>query len=103
MPNRSGIPRSTASLSPASSPTASVPTLAITAKAFAISTANSQPDGIVAGPDGNLWFTEARGNQIERITPDGKITEFALPTANSSPGSITVGPDGNLWFTEFLG
>jgi virginiamycin B lyase len=50
----------------------------------------------VAGPDGNLWFTEARGARIGRITPAGTITEIPTPP---HPSHITVGPDGNLWFT----
>jgi streptogramin lyase len=66
-------------------------------------TANSGPNGIVLGPDGNLWFVEATANQIGRVNPDGTISEFAVPTANSQPMAITVGPDGNLWFTEFNG
>ena len=43
---------------------------------FPIPTASSQPVGIAAGPDGNLWFTEYNGDQIGRITPAGTITEF---------------------------
>ena len=35
---------------------------------FSIPTADSRLVGIAAGPDGNLWFTEAIGNQIGRIT-----------------------------------
>lgn len=31
---------------------------------FALPEADSRPTGIVAGPDGNLWFTEA--NQTSR-------------------------------------
>jgi streptogramin lyase len=54
--------------------------------------------GIVAGPDGNLWFTE--GARIGRITPGGSITEFARPTSDNTPGGIVAGPDGNLWFIE---
>ena len=27
------------------------------------------PEGIVAGPDGNRWFTEPGVNKIGRITP----------------------------------
>jgi streptogramin lyase len=63
--------------------------------------ANFSPRGITAGPDGNLWFTEAYGNKIGSITPTGgAFSEYSLPTANSSPFGITSGPDGNLWFTE---
>jgi streptogramin lyase len=35
---------------------------------FPIPTANSQPRGITAGPDGNLWFTESSGDKIGRIS-----------------------------------
>ncbi len=58
---------------------------------------------ITAGPDGNLWFTEANarnGNKIGRITTGGSITEFSLLTAAAQPLFIVTGPDGNLWFTE---
>ena len=61
---------------------------------------NSRPVSIAAGPDGDVWFTEAEGDKIGRITPAGTITEYSLPTANSCPGGIAAGPDGNLWFTE---
>jgi hypothetical protein len=58
------------------------------------------PQGIAAGPDGNVWFTEREGNAIGRITPAGAITEFPVPTPSSWPWRIAAGPDGNLWFTE---
>lgn len=70
---------------------------------YQVPTANSQPVSIVAGPDGNLWFTEFRGNKIARMTIDGHVTEFPIPTANSQPDDMDVGPDGNLWFAEVLG
>ncbi len=58
----------------------------------------SSPQGITAGPDGALWFTEVGANKIGRITTAGSITEFAIPASN--PTNITAGPDGALWFTE---
>jgi hypothetical protein len=62
--------------------------------------AGEQPNGITAGPDGNLWFTDLGGNGIGRISPAGAVTELAPPSAFSRPIAIAVGPDGNLWFTE---
>lgn len=57
--------------------------------------------GIIAGPDGNIWFTEGSNPaKIGRITPNGAITEFNLPDPSTRLGSITAGRDGNLWFTE---
>jgi virginiamycin B lyase len=68
------------------------------------------PWGIVAGSDGNLWFTEEGDLQgVGRITTEGTIT--LLPT--TPPGStwglaglsdkIAAGADGALWFTEDMG
>jgi hypothetical protein len=68
-----------------------------------VPTVGSNPLGITAGPDGNLWFTEEIGDKIGRITTAGAITEFPVPAAGSMPFYITAGPDGNLWFTELYG
>src|SRR2546425_13180219 len=74
----------------------------VTFSEFPLPTRNDDPQGITAGPDRNLWFTENTfsGNNIGRITPNGSITEFQLPFDKSNPQGITAGPDGNLWFTE---
>ncbi len=60
-------------------------------------------NSLVAGPGGDLWFTEqslAGSDAIGRITPTGSITLFSIgPLQNASPGNLIVGPDGNLWFT----
>src|SRR2546426_488344 len=74
---------------------------AVTLHEFQIPTAQSLAEAITAGPDGNLWFTEAAANQIGRITPAGSITLFpAASVSTNGPTYITAGPDGNLWFTE---
>src|SRR6185312_7486311 len=60
--------------------------------------------GIAAGPDGNIWFTEAASGKIGMINPSSHaITEFVLHRVDSGPRAITAGPDGNLWFTEAIG
>lgn len=66
------------------------------------------PGDLVAGPDGNVWFTELtrQGPEIGRMTPTGTETDFPLPMATQpsqdlSPlPAITAGPDGALWFTD---
>jgi virginiamycin B lyase len=60
----------------------------------------SLPRGLVIGADKALWFTEAYGNKIGRITTDGDITEYLIPTANSTPVGIALGSDGAVWFVE---
>ena len=73
---------------------------------FPTATAESLPQGITTGPDGNLWFTEYATNKIGRITRTGAIgtgDEFTIPTSSSGPVDITHGPMANdfrLWFTE---
>jgi uncharacterized repeat protein (TIGR01451 family) len=62
------------------------------------------PEGIVSGPDGNLWFTENGGNKIGQINPTThSIVDFPLPPNGGGPAGITAGPDGNLWFTVQTG
>ena len=63
---------------------------------FIVPGAGSAPTDIVAGSDGNLWFTQTGGAQIGRITSAGVVSEFV---AGGVPGGITAGPDGNLWYT----
>ncbi len=60
------------------------------------------PADIVAGPDGALWFTNATGNSIGRITTAGAVTTFSDPSV-SGPIGIAAGPDGALWFTNATG
>jgi streptogramin lyase len=66
---------------------------------FSIPTPESHPEGIAAGPDGNIWFTEPSTDKIGKIAPTGSISEYPV-AAGSLPAFITAGPDGNLWFTE---
>lgn len=69
---------------------------------YAVPTASGEPYGIVAGPDGAMWFTEDGGNKIGRITTGGAVTnEFTVPTSGAEPNGIALGSDNNLWFTEF--
>lgn len=57
--------------------------------------------GIVAGADGNLWFSEYFSGRVGRITTEGVITVFVMePECCADMGEITAGPDGNLWVTE---
>jgi virginiamycin B lyase len=67
---------------------------------FPIPTSGSERNGIAAGPDGDLWFTENLAGKIGRITPGGVVSEFSIPTPGTRPTDIAAGPDGNLWFTE---
>lgn len=72
---------------------------------YKIPTAASEPGGIVAGPDGALWFVETAVNKIGRISTAGVVTEYPVPTAgaiDTDQGFLAVGQDGALWFNEDL-
>src|SRR4029077_11216194 len=66
-------------------------------------TANSYPNDIAAGPDGNLWFTESAASKVAKVTTSGVFNEYPVPAASSPPFAVTAGPDGNVWFTETRG
>ena len=57
-------------------------------------------DGIVGGPDGNVWLTETAVNKVARVTPAGAVKEITVPSV--VPKGIVVGPDRALWITEAL-
>lgn len=59
---------------------------------------------LTVGPDGNVWFTSTDGfawatKKVDRLTPDGTITEFSVSFgASGGNAAITAGPGGDLWF-----
>ena len=73
-------------------------------KQFFLPAGAGSPWGMVAGPDGKIWFTEVAAGTVGRLDPaTGNIVEFPLPTANSQPQGIVLGADGALWGTEAAG
>jgi virginiamycin B lyase len=59
--------------------------------------------GIVAGKDGDQWFTSFRDDgPIARVTKDGILTKFFPPT-KGKPQRLEVDADGLVWFTERRG
>jgi hypothetical protein len=62
---------------------------------FELNTEIETNNKIVAGPDGNMWFT-LQGNKVGKITPAGLVQEFEL-TKVENPIGIAAGPEGRLW------
>jgi streptogramin lyase len=77
--------------------------LTVAVNEFGFLTANSQPLGIAAGEENNLWFTESNANRVAHLTTNGTVTEYLIPTPNSQPYAIAAGDERNFWFTERLG
>ncbi len=57
-----------------------------------------EPEQIVWGPDGSIWYTDRSTQAIGRFSLSGSITNFHIPD-NLAPADVTLGPDRNLWFT----
>src|SRR5437660_10887668 len=76
------------------------PAVAAAVTVVSVPTADSQPYHITPGADGNVWFTELKGNKIGRIAPGGAIQEFRMPAGGSQPHGITLASDGNIWVAE---
>src|SRR5437763_11553231 len=82
-------------------PASAAPADARSAAAVTVSSSSiSRPQGIAAGPDGALWFTNQGTNSIGRITTSGAVSAFTGPGI-SLPEGITKGSDGALWFTNY--
>ena len=62
---------------------------------YAFGGPSTQLTGICAGPDGNLWVSDASGF-VWMVTTAGDVTSFAMPTG-FLPASICTGADGRLW------
>jgi virginiamycin B lyase len=54
--------------------------------------------GIVAGPDGAIWFTLQ--DNVGRLATSGRLDLYPAPTREEFLGTIAAGSDGNLWFLE---
>ena len=50
------------------------------------------PNGVTAGPDGNLWVTQGSDPHILKVTPAGVVTSYDTGASGGSV-SITTGPD----------
>lgn len=58
----------------------------------------SQPQQMVTGSDGNLWYPTYETEKIVKLTPTGLRTEY--PSGQTHTNIIAAGPDGNLWYAN---
>ena len=69
------------------------------------------PNGATLAADGSLYVTQNGGMGhgprttpgIQRVTPDGAVTEVVTEVAGmrlEGPNDLAFGDDGRLWFTD---
>jgi virginiamycin B lyase len=77
--------------------------ISITGNVLQVPTAGTT-QGIAAGPDDAIWFTEPAAGKIGRydLIPSDS-TPLTEVTVGGQPTSIALGPDGNMWFTDDSG
>jgi len=88
---------------------ASMNTSGVITNSFSLPEANTHPEGITTGSDGNLWMLEEvfsttvghNVGKVAKVTTGGAITEFSFWTGGRGLWQIISGPDGNLWFPEY--
>ena len=56
----------------------------------------SRAEGIIKGPDGNLWLTNALAGGITKLTTGGSGTHYSVGTDSYG---VCEGPDANIWYT----
>jgi streptogramin lyase len=57
--------------------------------------------GIIAGPDGAMWFLDETEASLARLTVDGSFSEFSLGSAaKGDTVALTVGSDGKFYIVD---
>jgi streptogramin lyase len=51
----------------------------------------------IAGPDGNIWFTNHLS--VGKMTPTGALTEYPMPLGHEAH-DLTMGPEEDVWVAE---
>jgi streptogramin lyase len=60
--------------------------------------ASSEPNELIYGADGNLWFADTTASNIAILSPaTGTVKEYPI-TSLSQPTDLIWGPDGAVWF-----
>jgi len=99
-------------------PAGALPAPGVAITEFPVNIFGSDPLGIAAGPDGNLWIADSNDNpqfvnppspdvndhrKVEKMSTSGVVVAGYSVVAGgccADPSSMAVGPDGAMWFTE---
>jgi virginiamycin B lyase len=65
---------------------------------------NFGPAFLLAGPDGDMWYTRRLDPVVGRLALDGSVSEIPIPNGTSGGaglgGVLVTGQDGNVWLTD---
>jgi virginiamycin B lyase len=65
---------------------------------FAVPTKGAFPYGVADAPDGSMWFSEQKGDEIDRFNPaTGSFDRYPV-SPGSEPRGIAVARDRTVWF-----
>jgi streptogramin lyase/thiol-disulfide isomerase/thioredoxin len=70
---------------------------------FALPERHAFPDGLVIGPDNQIWYFDPVQHKIGRINADGGSEAFEGPlklNPGITPTDMATGPDNSLWITD---
>lgn len=68
---------------------------------WAVPAADSLPHDPAVDPQGNVWLTLMRANQVARFNPaNSEWKLFAAKTPDAGPHGLVADANGNIWFTE---
>ncbi len=70
---------------------------------YAIPTTSAVPEGIIAGSDGRMWFTEYGTSKIGAVTTSGTFQEFGTLFGSDGPELLTNRGDGSAWYAAAVG
>lgn len=56
--------------------------------------------GFARGPNGTVWYADADGDRIGRISANGALFQQELGQGTHEPIAIAPAPDGTAWFTD---
>jgi streptogramin lyase len=68
-----------------------------TIHAYAVPTADANPDAVAVDEHGIAWFTEVATDRLGRVATDGSVRDALLPYGLSSPIFLFAGPSGTLY------
>lgn len=60
----------------------------------------SEPSHLTAATEDSVWVTDAGGNRVLRVGPDGIRGSLDAPTPGARPIGIAAASSGEVWFCE---